>query len=278
MNVVAKVLVKAKMIQGFAPVVLAVALFLPWTQTQALPFTSDIIINGIADYGDSLGFAVDVVQAGSYSAKQGGVTTTNSINGNTVTGRRPLAATLSEIGDGFGITGSVDGAIDGGEGRFPVDIGFSIFNNSISAIYKLTLQFDYNHSVTASGGDAYAASKFSLFDDTHILDLILRDVVSDTFFGDHKNGAGLTTFGAAVTDSGTLFLDLFLNPGDILDLAIEYEMNSGVYSDPGSMMARFSSFLSVASVERVEVAIPAPATFFLMLAGGLALMTRRRQC
>jgi hypothetical protein len=159
-----------------------------------------------------------------------------------------------------------------------VSIDFSIFNNSISAIYKVTLQLDYDHRVVADGANAFAFSGYSLFDDTNTLDLILREVISDTFFGDHKNGVGLTTVGAPVADSGTLFLDLFLNPGEILDLAVQYDMSTGVYSDPGSMMARFSSFLSVANVERVEVAVPAPATFFLMLAGGLALVTRRRQC
>lgn len=278
MNVVAKMLVKPKVIHLFASMVLAVALLLPWASAQALPFTPDITITGTSDIYDPWASAVDMNQTGSYSVKQGGVTTTNSVSGTTVTGGRPLAAALTQAGDGFGITASVDGTINGGEGEFPVSIDFSIFNNSISAIYKVTLQLDYDHRVVADGANAFAFSGYSLFDDTNTLDLILREVISDTFFGDHKNGVGLTTVGAPVADSGTLFLDLFLNPGAILDLAVQYDMSTGVYSDPGSIMARFTSFLSVANVERVEVAVPVPATLFLMLAGGLALMSCRRQC
>ncbi len=278
MNVVAKMLVKPKVIQLFAPMVLAVTLLAPWASAQALPFTTDITITGRSDIYDPWASAVDITQTGSYSVKQGGVTTTNSVSGTTVTGGRPLAATLTQTGDGFGITASVDGTMAGADGEFPMKVGFSIFNSAISAIYKVTLQFDYDHRVGAGGADALALSGYALFDDTNTLDLILREVISDSFFGDHENGLGLGTFGAPVADSGTLFLDLFLNPGEILDLAVEYDMSTGVYSDPGSIMARFTSFLSVANIERVEVAIPVPATFFLMLAGGLALMACRRQC
>lgn len=280
MSVAVQTVLKRKGVQLLAPLALAAAMLLPGTNAQALPFTTDITISGMAGFNGGQAQAIDVNQTGSYSVKQGGITTTNTISGTTVTGSDPLAAALTEAGDGFGITANVDSSIAGAEGEFPMDVAFSIANNSLSTVYKVKLKLEYDHSVDADGDDAFAESKYSLFNDTHGVELLLRGVTSDTFFEDQKDNGYLGTFGALVADNGTLFLDLIINPGQLLDLSIRYDMSTGVFSDPGSFMARFSSFLSIASVERAEGgAVPVPATLYLMLAGVLGLMaSRRRHC
>lgn len=276
--VIEEVLFRLKRGRLLASAVLTVALMAPWVQSQAVPFTTDITIGGTIDFYDSRAEADGVSQHGDYWVKEGGVTTTNVVNGTAVTGGRPLTATLTQAGDGFGISAGVDSVTPGAASEFPVDIDFSIRNSSLSAIYQVRLQFDYDHSVDAGGGDAYAISMYRLFDFFNSQDLILRGVVSDAVLGDHMNGPGLGTFGELVADSGSLFVDLILNPGELLNLVVQYDMGTGILSDPGSVMARFSSFLSVASVVQVERAtIPVPAPFMLLLAGGLGLLVRRRK-
>jgi hypothetical protein len=280
MNVTVKTSVKQKGVQLLAPMALAAAMFLPWTNAQALPFTSDIAITGAADFVDVWAQAIDVDQTGSYSVTQSGATITNTITGVAVTGGDPLAATLTQTGDGFGITANAASTTLGADGEFPVGVDFVIANNSISSIYKITLQFDYDHSVDADGDDAFAISEYSLFDNTLAMDLFFRRVISDTVFGDEKNGANLATAGDLVADSGIVFLDLIINPGELFDLTLRYDLSTGIPSgSTGLIDASFSSFLSIAGVERVEngAVVSAPATLPLLLAGVLGLMASRRR-
>ncbi len=279
-SVATQVVVKRKSVQLLAPVVLAAAMLLPWASVQALPFTTDITITGTADFRDGQAAATDVSQTGSYSVKQAGVTTTNTVNGTTVTGVDPLAALLTQTGDGVGITANVNSAIVGAQGEFPMDAGLSIFNSSVSNVYKIWLQFDYNHSVLASGADAFVYSEYSLINrsDNNAM-LLYRGVKSDTGTGyqDVLNGVNLGTQGALVANNGSIFLERIINSGELLNLTIQYDMSSGIFSDPGSIDGRFTSFLSIVSVELFENAIPSPATLFLMLAGGIGLMASRRR-
>lgn len=278
MNMTATSPRKRKGTQLLAPLALAAAFLLPWTGAQALPFTSDIVITGAAAFNGGQALAVDVNQSGSYSVTQGGVTTTNTVNGTTVTGSDPLAAALTQTGDGFGISASASSTTSGAEGEFPMDVGFSIANNSISSVYKVKLQLAYDHSVDADGTDAFAISEYSLFDVTNNLELLFRGVTSDTVFEDQKNDAFLGTFGDLVADSGNLLLDLVINPGELLDLALQYDLSSGNFSDPGAFAARLSGFLSIASVEHVEGGtVPVPATLYLLLAGVMGMMASRRR-
>ncbi len=276
MNVVSNVLKKSEKIRLLAPALLAATLFVFWSPAQALPFTTDITITGMSDFSDNHASEGGFTQLGSYSVTQGGVTTTNTVNGTTVTGGRPLNAALTQTGDGFGISADVSGTSTGVGSEFPMNIEFSIFNSAVSAIYQLTLQFDYSHTVNVNGGNAYAFSEFLLTDTTNNLDVMMRNVLSDTFFGDHKNGSNPGTFGDVVADGGTLFLDLILRPGELIEFFAQYDMSLGVISDPSSAVGSFSGFLSVANVVQVETgAIPIPATLFLLLMGGLGLVVRR---
>ncbi len=276
MNVVSKVLKKSEKIRLLAPALLAATLFVSWSPAQALPFTTDITITGTSDFSDNHAFAGGFTQLGSYSVKQGGVTTTNTVNGTTVTGGRPLNAALTQTGDGFGISADVNGTSTGVGSEFPMNVEFSIFNSAVSAIYQLTLQFDYSHTVNANGGNAYAFSEFLLVDTTNNLDVMVRNVLSDTFFGDHKNDSNPGTFGDVVADGGTIFLDLILRPGELIEFFAQYDMSLGIVSNSGSAVGSFSGFLSVANVVQVETgSIPIPATLFLLLMGGLGLVVRR---
>ena len=276
MNLVNKVLKIAKKTGLLAPVLVTTMLLVSWSPAQALPFTTDITITGTSDFSDNHASAVGFNQLGSYSVKQGGVTTTNTVDGTMVTGGRPLSATLTQAGDGFGISADVSGTSTGVGSEFPMNIEFSIFNSAVSAVYQLTLQLDYSHAVSADGGNAYAISEYLLVDTTNNLDLMKRVVLSDTFFGDHKNDSNLGTFGEVVADGGTIFLDLILRPGELLELFVQYDMSLGMAAGPGSTVGSFSSFLSVANVVQIERGtIPIPATLLLLLMGGLGLIVRR---
>ena len=255
---------------------------------EAAPIDPNISISGSADYDGGAGgfsFVDNATQSGTMTVTVGGTTTTTTygatstgfLEGSTV-GADPLMGTLTDIGDGFGVTGTASGsgATDNAEFAIGADVVMTITNTSALDIFQVTVGIAYGNMVNSGGTDAYVDSEFTL--DSRLLpapppgtEEFFTDLITDTVNGNEVGGIPTGGFGGPLADSGTDTLVLTLNPGDSYILEGDWTMEGGTFT------AESEAFLNDFDVQlTIDEVVPEPATLGLLFIGGLALLRRRR--
>jgi len=263
-----------------AALILMGATLLPVSVSHAVPFTSDISISGSTDFAESPSFGST---SGDFGVTVGGVTTTSTYAGSTVTGADPLFGTLTDIGDGFGFTGSASTSTLNDEFLIGIDTNLTLGNSSATDTYEVVFGITFSNLANADGDDAYSHSNLELLIGANIE--FFSDLLSDPLGGDLIDGEYIdpATFGDLLSEAGSLLLPtITLTPGAGETLELTWTGEGGVYFDPSLAELDLSTFLSVASVTNVTRPtndIPEPGTFFLLGAGllGLPLLRKARR-
>ena len=255
---------------------------------NALPFSSDLSISGSVNYDTSYAsgnLSGAGSQAGSLSVIQGGVNSSSTFSDVSVTGSNPLSATLSDIGDGLGFTGRASASGANGTSTFGlgIDLGLNLTNSSATDSYVVMFNVNFNHSVDASGADAFAHSNFYVRDKAGSGDVFYTDLFTDTVYGNQVGGVDTGGVGGMLSESGLASFMLTLLPGQSIvfdpgQYELSWTLSGGAYSQDGMASAFLEAFVSIASVERLggPNPVPVPATWLLMLAGAAALRWNRR--
>ncbi len=163
----------------------------------------------------------NAAQNASVSLISGGVTSITSVDGSlAVHGRLPLGGPLLRLGDGVGITSTMNGYGNSqpatSDGLFG-DYSFTLGNHSANHAYQVSLRIDYANSVLASGPAAPPDGAFNIGlitltrGDTN---LFFTNLTSDTAFGDKRDVTFTGTSGQSQDDSGVRTVDLTLQPGE----------------------------------------------------------------
>jgi len=274
-------MIESKGISGTKLISIFFVLFMPWA-AYGVPFSSDVIINGSITYDVDNSYVVGSTQSGSISSIIGTTSSSSTISNATITGTNPLSGTLTDIGDGFGSTFIMSGNENGDSGELYSDYLFDISNNSLTDQYLVSLNINFTNSVNADGFDAYADSQLSLLNATTLAELFFTDLTSDTLFGDKENGTNLASYGASLSDSGDVLLDILLNPLASMDLSGLNSLEGGVFDSASGFNGTLSTFISVSNVENLTntgppTGVPAPPTLYLMAIGMLGLLLARRK-
>jgi hypothetical protein len=270
-------------------------LVLPAGGAKAVPFTTDLSISAEADFDE--GFASvtgNASQSGDMSLISGGVTSTSTISGTTVTtGADPLTGALTDIGDGVGGSGTTSGLYDGSdaESQMAIDLEITVQNTSGTDTYTITFEVAFGNSVNGDGDDAFADSEFFV-DNPPGTEIFFTDLVSDTVFGDEVGGIDTGTFGDPLSESGVFSFDVTVGPGgaSTIDSALN-NIEGGAFASGSSYSANLSAFIEIACVTNdttgaqtptgcvAPTPAPEPGTLTLFGTGllGLALLSWRRR-
>ena len=252
---------------------------------HAITFSSDISITGSVEFDTAFSTLTgSTIQGGTQGSIIGGVTTTTTITGTSVSGSNPLGGSLTDIGDGIFSTFNMLG-INGDEGDLFNDFSLNLTNNSATDQYRVSFELDFLNFADADGTDAFVDSQFSLFNGG--TEIFFTDFISDTFFGDHENsGLDRGTFGATLSDSGVRFFDFLLDPLASINLTAKNELKGGGFTFDALFNGSLESSLTVSGVENLTIppeppeppaAVPVPAAAWLfgsVLLAGLGFRRR----
>ncbi len=222
-----------------------------------------------------------VTNNGDYSVIEGGATTTETFSGVTPAATNPLPGTFTAIGDGVGGS-AILSATDPAEYDFAIFFNFDLINTSGSDTYKVTFEADFTHTVDADGPDAFGESTFDL-ESPIGTNLLHSEIVSDTFFGDEKNGLPLPTLGDPVTDSGVFSFDITLLPGATSDIEAFYNWTGETFEELSGVSSDFTGSILITNVMNLTPPdpnpIPEPSTYILVGIGisALFLWNRKRK-
>ncbi|ARD43170.1 PEP-CTERM sorting domain-containing protein [Colwellia sp. PAMC 21821] len=264
--------------------ILCALVFITPTATASL-ITSDLNITGNVEFDtvNSTFTTGNATQNADMSLVIGGGTSLTTIANITPTGVNPLGGTLTDYGDGVGVSAiaSTTAGVTSEVPDFIFDIGFSLSNSSATDSYQIFFELAFSNFSDADGSDAFVDAEINLFNS--LLDeLFFSDLTSDTAFGDQKNGTALTSSGATLSDSGTFLFDITLLAGASNSFSALLKMDGGAFDNTSIFNARTSAFISVVSADNLTNTpqppspVPEPSTFILFFIAMLLLQVKRR--
>jgi hypothetical protein len=256
---------------SFAMLVSAVCLLLQFGESQAAPFSADIKITGTSTFDTGFALALgSVSQTGAFSSTAGGLSTISNFNGTTVSGASPILGTLTNPGDGFGISADVDALSDSQFG-IGIDIVIDITNQSAAIPYEVTFEVKFSNEVNSDGLDAIAESELTIDDPSG--EVFFTQVVSDTLLGNVIDGVETGSFGGIVEDNGLSSFKILVDPLATLTIEAYSTQYGGAFDIDSAAEIDFASFISVQDV----AAVPIPGTLLLLCSGMACLAAIRRQ-
>jgi MYXO-CTERM domain-containing protein len=232
----------------------------------AAPLPSNLSITGTIslDTVNSSNLTGGATQTGTLTLISGGTSTTFTFSGNPA-GLSPseLSGGLISTGDGIGASFQMGGSTPGAhnfDGLF-ADYTLTLANTSATIGYFVTFRGVISNTVSASGADSFASTKFSVIN-AAIEELIYADRDADTVSGTQDS----------ISASPSSSFRVEINPGQTLTFTALQKIRGGVYAD-GAFSANQNAMLMVSEVS----AVPEPLTSALALAGlgTLALLRRR---
>jgi hypothetical protein len=246
---------------------------------HAVPIDTSLTITASVQFDtvNSSAASGGATQHGSFSGTFNAANTSSTINDTTVTGSNPLSGNMTEIGDGLESVLNIAGSAGGENGGMFTDFFVDITNNSATDQFLITFAVDFSNTVDANGGDAYADSQLSIFDDTAFIEVFFTDLTSDTFFGDMFNGTDPGTFGDALSDIGIATFDITIDPLATINLSGLNSIEGGAYSGDGNYSGQLETVLSVVEVTNLTNPIPLPSSLILLSMGLASLVVGRRR-
>ena len=266
--------------------VLCALIFIAPTVTASL-ISPDLMISGNVEFDtvNSSSATGNTSQNADMSLVIGGATTLTLIANVTPTGANPLAALLTDYGDGVGVSAigsSTPSGVSSAIPDFIFDIGFSLSNSSATDSYQVFFELAFSNFADADGNDAFMDAEINLFNSS-LAEIFFSDLTSDTFFGDQKNGTTLATSGATLSDSGTFLFDITLLSGASDNFSALLKMDGGAFDDTSIFNARTSAFISVIGADNLTNTLPVPpsqvpepSTFILFFMAMLLSQVKRR--
>ena len=256
------------------------ALLAPVGAAIAVPIPDDLMISGNIEYDTDFSFVDNATSAGAISARAGGnLTSIAYANGSVFGGSNPLERVLTEIGDGFGFTGTaLTGDVGLGDAEFlvAIDTFLDLNNQSTTDTWSVRVRTDYLNSVDSAGPDAYADSEFVLSIFPTPGDVFVTSLYSDTAGGNEIGRQPVGGFGGQLIDSGSFFYDVILEPGDFFTVDNDWFAEGAAFDDADSMAAlpNVSIFTTIDGVFNLSRPVPEPPAILLFLFGliGLALL------
>lgn len=252
--------------------------------------SGDLIDSGVSVTGDlvfnqaeSMAFGNGVV-GGTFAARENSFETPSSFIGNVVIGPNPVSGDFVRHGGGItsrgdGLRISASGQAIGEESGFRAimsqpSLGGTapmVFDNQTQTTYVFDMSVRYNHSVNATGTEAFGSSAYSLsLDGSNLLDV---NVISDTIFGNVLNGQPVAGTGGEVSELDVFTFQFELAPGMSRTILIDY-MFEGVSASADATVTGFAaSFLSIDNVS----AIPEPSSTAAMMMIGMWCLSRRKR-
>ncbi|MBI5258117.1 MAG: hypothetical protein HY855_16560 [Burkholderiales bacterium] len=256
---------------------LAALLLATGAVAQAAPISSSLVITGSVtlDTANSVATTGGASQSATLKKVVGGTTTTGSFSGNPASiSANPLAATLTDLGDGFGAHFSMGGSFAGSamtSDALFADYLLNLVNNSLTETFTITFHASIANAVSASGADAFAQSDISLKTASNV----------ELLFSDHRIDTLNTGPGNNFTqEGGGNSFSVTLAPGQSASFNALQRQRGGVFA-AGSYGADLNAFLFVDSVVGTGGPQPVPLPGSLPLAvlalGALSLSHLRRR-
>jgi hypothetical protein len=282
----------------FCSILCAFSLIAPTVTAGLIPLDISITGNAELDTTNSASPTGNASQNADMSLVIGGGTTLTSIANLTPTGANPLAGTLTDFGDGVGVSAigsSTSGAISEVPDFF-FDIDFSLLNSSATDTYQIFFELAYSVSAHAqgngtfivNGSDAFVNAEVNLFDGPLVDspdEIFASDLTSDRRNGDEIGDVLGSTFpgtnGASLSDSGTFLFDITLAAGASNNFSALVRMDGGAFSNDAFFNGRSSAFISILSADNLTAVqppsqVPEPSTFILFFIAMALLQVKRK--